>query len=53
MVWFASRFRKTGTDDKAMGDDNNAIDGANDDFTMDEKSFAAWNQGCKFLLSLA
>ena len=44
MVWFARKLKKTENNDMAE-DNNNANE---DDYTMDEKKYAAWKRWCKY-----
>ena len=51
MVWFARRLKKTGieeavTENIDMVEDNNNTN--EDDYTMDEKKYAAWKRWCKY-----
>ena len=51
MVWFARKLKKTGieegvTENIDMVEDNNNAD--EDDYTMDEKKYAAWKRWCKY-----
>ena len=51
MAWFARKFKKTGieeavTENIDMVEDNNNTN--EDDYTMDEKKYAAWKRWCKY-----
>ena len=50
MVWFARRLKKTGIEEAITENNDMAEDNDNtnvDDYTMDEKKYAAWRRWCK------